>query len=267
MLFRNRGRRGARGRDRSFGNVFDRAIYLTMEITPDAVRFIDLKDDGDHVDEQSFVLTNQHRRLCFRYIHSGHVSQLCRMVTGSSGGPSPLPLEHCLPAEPPAAVLAGGWSPLPPYLLPLVLPRWTIWRGCRWLAWSGWAWPSPSLASDSLSLFRGVFRSKTEVRKTTLFQKVANNSKMSSMEYLYPLAIVWLSVWKKIRRFYHNYEEFGGILKVPHFLGQATLIIAPTVHQSTRIEQSTSSFVLYLYLYLSHVGTSRCRHECLASLG
>jgi hypothetical protein len=60
-----------------------------------------------------------------------------------------------------------------------------------------------------------------EVRKTTLFQKIAKNSKMNFMDfkYPYPLAIVWLCVLKKTRRFYHNYEEFGGILKLPHFWG------------------------------------------------
>jgi hypothetical protein len=47
--------------------------------------------------------------------------------------------------------------------------------------------------------FCGVFRSKTEVRKTTLFQKIAKNSKTNSMCFKYPLplAIVWLCVLKK----------------------------------------------------------------------
>jgi hypothetical protein len=57
---------------------------------------------------------------------------------------------------------------------------------------------------------------------------------MNSMDfkYSYPLGIVWLCVLNKTRRFYHNYKEFGGILKVRHFWGQATLIIAPTVFAS-----------------------------------
>ncbi len=248
MLFRNRGRRWARGRGRSVGNVFDRAVHLTMEITPDAVRFIDLKDDGGHVAEHSFVLTNQHRRLCFRYIHSGYVRQFCRIVTGSSGGPASLRSTVVPPAEPPAAVLAGGWSPLPPYLLPLVLPRWSIWRGCRWLAWSGWAWPSPSLASDSLSLFRGVFRSKTEVRKTTLFQKIAKNSKMSPLDfkYPYPLAIVWMCVWKKTRRFYHNYEEFGRPgLRINKDTVEA--MIAAVTDTAAAVDWNTATVVLQLF--------------------
>ncbi len=44
---------------------------------------------------------------------------------------------------------------------------------------------------------------------------------MNSMDfkYTYPLAIVWLCVLKKTRRFYHNYEEFGGILNLHHFWG------------------------------------------------
>jgi hypothetical protein len=56
---------------------------------------------------------------------------------------------------------------------------------------------------------------------------------MNSKDFKYPyhLAIVWLCVLKKNRRFYHNYVGFGGILKVNHFCGQATLIIAPTVDQ------------------------------------
>jgi hypothetical protein len=59
-----------------------------------------------------------------------------------------------------------------------------------------------------------------EVRKTTLFQK-RQKFKMNSMDfkYPYPLTIVWLCVLKKTRRFYHHYEEFGGILKLPHFWG------------------------------------------------
>jgi hypothetical protein len=48
-------------------------------------------------------------------------------------------------------------------------------------------------------------------------------------EYPYPLAIVWLCVLKKTRRLYHTYKEFGRSLKVCHFWGQATLIIALTV--------------------------------------
>jgi hypothetical protein len=44
---------------------------------------------------------------------------------------------------------------------------------------------------------------------------------MNSMDFKYPysLAIVWLCILKKTRRFYHNYEEFGGILKLHHFWG------------------------------------------------
>jgi hypothetical protein len=44
---------------------------------------------------------------------------------------------------------------------------------------------------------------------------------MISMDFKYPysLAIVWLCVLKKTRRFYHNYEEFGGFLKLHNFWG------------------------------------------------
>ncbi len=35
--------------------------------------------------------------------------------------------------------------------------------------------------------------------------------------------------FKENGRFYHSYVGFGGILKVNHFWGQATLFIAPTV--------------------------------------
>jgi hypothetical protein len=49
-------------------------------------------------------------------------------------------------------------------------------------------------------------------------------------KYPYPLAIVWLCVFKKTRRFYHNYEGYGRILKAYHFWEQATLLITPTVN-------------------------------------
>jgi hypothetical protein len=76
------------------------------------------------------------------------------------------------------------------------------------------------------------FLGKKKGRKTTLFQKIATNPKMNFMDFkcVYPLAIVWLCILKKTRRFYHNYEEFGGILKVRHCEDRRLyIIIAPTV--------------------------------------
>jgi hypothetical protein len=106
----------ARGRDRSFGNVFDGVIHLTMQIPPDATlpSFIDLKDEGGHVAERLFVFTDQHRRRCFRCGHTGHVGQFCRAVTRSSGAPASLWSTMVLPAGPPAAVPADGTAPPPP---------------------------------------------------------------------------------------------------------------------------------------------------------
>ncbi len=65
----------------------------------------------------------------------------------------------------------------------------------------------------------------------------------SDIRYLsqtFNYSIVWLCVLKKTRRFYKNFEGFGGIFQTHHSWGQATLIIALT----EKLKQTFHSCIL-----------------------